>query len=629
MSNTPDTYLGLIALNRSVNIEVINNYGQKTTLDPYVITWVDLTNPVNVKALNNHTSIHQFVSVGEWNNFDCGNYPPYIDLSSKPLSPPNIYQITTAGAGGTLEADTEYFYVVTAVDGNNDETVISNVESVVTSDNGENNHSNIVYWDSTGAGTENGYNIYRNTTNDFNGPDAVFVAYVGFEGLTNYGNYFVDQGEYEPIADIYPPSTNQALGGNWWVAVRSLNRSVKIRVKGWQANDEDVSSYGYHDLKTDRATWIYIGYTPYNADYDSTRNLEDENDWKYNLDQLGRSSAVGQYIVYVWDDPQFIRIQSLNRSSKLRFFDSGFSIQREVSTKVEASVPPEFDSVITNVTGGTLTDETNYYYAIAAKTQIGSEIFESNYYQTGINTGLHSTGYESHTIQFQNVSGGKFTLTYTDIEYNGQTKTFTIGSLSSGTDLAYNITSANLISKINAAFNTTFETTGLEFVTGGDDMGDPNSDAGIIYTLNYDGVLNHVNIDQVTLNDNFTGGSVGHVRSVHVNTVDEPVPTNTNSVTLTWTPSTESNIIGYKIWRSIDGNFDNITSDEYLIADIDNPTVGTYTDDGDSITSSIPNPWWWTGLVNINLNDKKTVKALNSHDSIGQYIVWPRGFDRG
>ena len=82
--NTPDTYLGLISLHRSAKIRVKQYGGDFVNLHPTNVTWVNTTDPYNLKQLNHHTSVNQFLSIGQWNNLACGEEPPTTDLTTDP-----------------------------------------------------------------------------------------------------------------------------------------------------------------------------------------------------------------------------------------------------------------------------------------------------------------------------------------------------------------------------------------------------------------------------------------------------------------------------------------------------------------------------------------------------------------
>ena len=55
-----------------------------THLDPYIVQWIDVTDPVNATALNHHASIGQYLTIGNW---QIGNdwfpeVPPFVNLKT-------------------------------------------------------------------------------------------------------------------------------------------------------------------------------------------------------------------------------------------------------------------------------------------------------------------------------------------------------------------------------------------------------------------------------------------------------------------------------------------------------------------------------------------------------------------
>lgn len=435
-----------------------------------------------------------------------------------------------------------------------------------------------------------------NTEDDYNLAQLNHHSAVGqYLVIGQWNNLFC--GPTPPVTDL----ENHA----WWISVRTLNDTARIRVKGWQYDPEtDTTKYGHHNLKPNVNTWFYIGYVPYDNDASVDRGIEDEGDWKYNLRQLGHHESIGQYVV---SDGSWVNIQALNRNTKVRTYNSQNNTYRTASTNLNAVDTPIITSISTSPTGGSLNQDTEYYYVVTPIADVGYGPFESEYSQSAhITTDVNVSGNAQQTIQFQNITGGAFNLAFNNIFYNGSTQSFSV------TNLAWNISAGDLINAINAACNTAFGTSGLDYVTGGRS----GTNGNCTYTINYDGELANTYIDMPDLTDTFTGSG----RSVHNNMAEEPTASNTATVTLSWTPV--HGAIGYNVYRSQDNIFDVIpTTDGYRVAN--NITATTFTDDGSSTDNAIPDPYWWTGLVPIYLDNDKSRNSLNHHTAVGQYIVWP------
>lgn len=78
------------------------------------------------------------------------------------LSAPSNLALSTADTGGTLLDNTDFYYVVTAVDGLGQETTVSNEENITTGTLGANTNSNTLTWDAVTNAVS--YNIYVGST---------------------------------------------------------------------------------------------------------------------------------------------------------------------------------------------------------------------------------------------------------------------------------------------------------------------------------------------------------------------------------------------------------------------------------------------------------------------------------
>lgn len=470
MSNAPTTYLGLISLHRSAKIRVKQYGGDFVNLHPTNVTWVNTTDPYNLKQLNHHTAVGQFLSIGQWSNVICGPTPPETDLSTDP----------------------------------------------------------------------------------------------------------------------------------WWIPVRTLNDTAKIRVKGWQVNDEDINVYGYHDLKPDRNTTIYIGFVPYDDDGSYDRGIDDEDDWQYNLRQLGHHNAIGQYVIT--DGGSWTYVQGLNDTSHVRVYDDQWGVIKTATTNTNAVKTPVITDISTSATGGELTGNKTYYYVVAPVVNINGTTFESEYSHSASITTGGTPSNEIQIFQLANEGEGTYSFTY---DFEGSHE-FTTAAL------AYNATDAQIKTALNNGFNTEFGTTGVEYVTTSTGPA-PDHDVTIDFS---NGPLAGQNVPALVANniDLNVEATIGIITDTEGGDY-----TDTNTVTLSWSPVYGA--ISYNVYRSEDNIFDDWpTTDGYRVV---NTTKSTITDDGTSTDNAIPNPWWWTGVLNINLNEELGRNTLNHHTAIGQYIVWP------
>lgn len=468
-------YIGLISLHRSTKIRVKQYGGDFVNLHHTNVTWVDLTDDYNLKQLNHHAAVGQFLAIGQWSDVYCGEEPPATDLSTDP----------------------------------------------------------------------------------------------------------------------------------WWLPLRTLNDTARVRVKGWQAvydpeTETTPNIYGFHNLKPDVTTYIYIGYVPYDEDGSYARGLADEDDWQYNLRQLGHHNAIGQYVVT--DGGSSVNIQGLNDTSHVRVYDSQFETLRTATTNTNVVKTPVITDISTSATGGSLTGNTTYYYVVTPVVTINGDTFESEYSQSvSITTG----GTASNEIQiFQLDSEGEGTYSFT-YDFEGSHE-FTTAAL------AYDATAAQIKTALNNGFNTEFATTGVQYVTTSTGSG-PDYDITIDFS---NGPFAGQNIPALVANniDLNAEATIGIVTDT-----DGGDYTDTNTVTLSWDKIDKA--VSYNVYRSEDNIFDAWpTTDGFRVG---NTTSTTITDDGSSTDNAIPDPWWWKGLVYTDLNNELGRNTLNHHTAIGQYIVWP------
>jgi hypothetical protein len=471
--NTPETYLGLITLHRSTKIRVKQYGGDFVNLHPTNVTWVDLTDDYNLKQLNHHAAVGQFLAIGQWNDVFCGEEPPTTDLSTDP----------------------------------------------------------------------------------------------------------------------------------WWLPLRTLNDTARVRVKGWQYDSEtDTNVYGYHNLKPDVTTYIYIGYVPYDEDGSYARGLADEDDWQYNLRQLGHHNAIGQYVVT--SGSNWTNIQGLNDTSHVRVYDDEYGIIRTATTRTNEIDTPQVTNLETSATGGTLIGNQQYWYTVTAVTDIGSSSIESQYGTPQAITTGGTASNEIQIFQLANEAEGTYSFTY---DFNGSHEFETAA-------IDFDATAAQIKTALNNGFNTEFATTGVEYVTTSTGSA-PNYDITIDFS---GGPLAGQNVPELIANDIDLNAEV--IIAVTTDTEGGDY-TDTNTVTITWTQVPGAT--GYYVYRSIDGDFDNITSDEYRVASIEGNDITSAVDVGSTSVSAIPDPWWWTGIVQVNLDEELGRNTLNHHTTIGQYIVWP------
>jgi hypothetical protein len=135
-------------------------------------------------------------------------------LSGVSLSPPVQAALATSTTGGTgLAAATTYFYVVTAVDVNGNESLVSNEQSVLTGAGATN--SNTVTWAAVPGAT--GYRVYRGTAA---GAESVVYVVAGGGAVT-----FLDTGAASqasaaaPVIQTRPPLKQNS------VTIQTLNGS--------------------------------------------------------------------------------------------------------------------------------------------------------------------------------------------------------------------------------------------------------------------------------------------------------------------------------------------------------------------------------------------------------------------
>ena len=399
---------------------------------------------------------------------------------------------------------------------------------------------------------------------------------------------------------IVPPVTDLKTHA-WWLPLRTLNDTAKVRVKGWQYDSETSTNvYGFHNLKPNVTTYIYIGYVPYDEDGSYARGLADENDWQYNLRQLGHHNSIGQYVVT--DGGTAVNIQGLNDTSHVRVYDTYLNTLRTATTNTNAVKTPVITDISTSVIGGSLTGNTTYYYVVTPVVTINETTFESEHSQSVSITTGGTIGSEIQIFRISDEASGTYSFTYDA----GGSHEFTTAAL------AYNATDVQIKTALNNGFNTEFATTDLEYVTTSTEM---TADHDVIINFS-GGPLAGQNIPELIVNniDLNAEATVG----ITTNTEGGDY-TDTNTVTLSWTPVYGA--VSYKIYRSEDNIFDAWpTTDGFRIV---NTTSTTITDDGSSTDNAIPNPYWWMGLVYTDLNNELGRNTFNHHTAIGQYIVWP------
>lgn len=134
-------------------------------------------------------------------------------------------------------------------------------------------------------------------------------------------NHHASIGQYLTInqaASSSNPSDRDLTVAQPYVAIKSLSKGSKVRVKGFRNSTEE---YGFYDLgrlikeNPEDAVWINLGADDGNPD---------PNDGAYNRRQLNHHRSIGQYVQAT--NVNYVGIRALNRSVKIRVKDSSDNI---------------------------------------------------------------------------------------------------------------------------------------------------------------------------------------------------------------------------------------------------------------------------------------------------------------
>jgi hypothetical protein len=132
-------------------------------------------------------------------------------------------------------------------------------------------------------------------------------------GLPDYqpiipNNFNIDNITNNPIVSV------GYVGGNA-IYMYSFIRGQKVRVKGYRGVTQ---TYGLHTLKPFNLNTAADDYVK--VHYGRDPNTGSSNDWHYNLRQLGKHSAIGQYFNFVTNFSVNLRAIPLNRFTGIRYF---------------------------------------------------------------------------------------------------------------------------------------------------------------------------------------------------------------------------------------------------------------------------------------------------------------------
>jgi fibronectin type 3 domain-containing protein len=290
---------------------------------------------------------------------------------------PVLTNITSSLSGGILLDNTTYYYVITGVDARGTQTIKSNEMSVTTGNSGSNINSNVLTWSQVAVQSMSWFYVYRSTVSgNYSSVSRYQVMNVWPAGTLT----FTDTGA---ATSTGTPSTGMTTGAASPIYLDPLSTGSYI------TGPSAISSRGFLNLGSGPFDGATTGFFAGSAN-------------GTHLAINASSGFNGNFIDFQVAGKSYFAIQPTNISPNFRFSNPSGPI---ISFSLGGIQAPQ--SATTSTSGGTLLDNTAYYYVVAPLDMLGRENAPSA--EISVTTGNSGSNTNSNTITG---TGARGTMAY-------------------------------------------------------------------------------------------------------------------------------------------------------------------------------------------------------------------------